>query len=171
MPSKPRTRRSIRERIARPYSTEQRIVIDTREQKPLPIPGSVVKTLKTGDYSIEGHEGEIVIERKTPAELYQTCGSGRARFVKELERMRSYVFRAIVIEGTPTMIGSAGDRSQLEFNTIMQTLISWQLKYDLHIIFAGNRKMAMRIVANLLLKYAKERKRGVQVITGVKGWK
>lgn len=171
-PRRPTSRKSIRERIARPSTTGQRIVIDTREQKPLLFPiETVTKTLKTGDYSIEGHENEITIERKTPAELYLTCGAGRARFEKELERMRPFVFRAIVIEGTPTDVSSAGKRSRVTFQTIMLTLLSWQLKYDVHVIFAGNRKMATKITAQLLLRYAKYRRQGVEVIIGVKGWK
>ena len=44
--------------------------------------------LKTGDYSIEGCKNQITIERKSKADAFQTFGSSRERFERELARMR-----------------------------------------------------------------------------------
>ena len=148
-----------------------RVIIDTREQRPLPIPGAMRKALKTGDYSIEGFEGEITFERKTPGELYAMCGTERRRFERELERMREFMFRAIVIEGTPGSIQTAVHRTRISYETVMKSLLSWQMMYDVHVIYAGNRKMAARIITTMLYRYAKYRQEGIKVIVGVKGWK
>lgn len=154
-----------------PDSNWLKIVIDTREQKPLPIPGALRKALKTGDYSIEGFEGEITIERKTPAELYAMCGTERRRFERELERMREFMFRAIVIEGTPKSIQTAVHRSRITYETVMRSLVGWELEYDVHVIYAGSRQMAARIVVTMLRRYARFRQEGIKVLMGVKGWK
>ena len=161
---------SVRKKLL-PNPKSLRVVIDTREQKPLPIPNAVRKALKTGDYTIEGFENEITFERKTPGELYGICGVDRRRFEAELERMRAFIFRAIVIEGTPGSIQTAVNRTRLSYETVMKSLLSWQMEYDVHVIYAGNRKMATKIIATMLQRYAKYRQEGIQVLTGVKGWK
>lgn len=97
------------------------LLIDDREKAPLfatgPPPGfaGIARArLVTGDYSIQGHEDRIAIERKMPSEVYYTCGRGRARFRRALERMREMVRRGglalIVVEGSRAAIGAAGRR-------------------------------------------------------------
>ena len=90
------------------------IVQDTREQKPLDFsaiparPKVVVATLATGDYSIQGMESVVCLERKSIADLVDTLVRDLSkqhkgtvgRFAKELERMRAYKYAAIVVEGT-----------------------------------------------------------------------
>jgi hypothetical protein len=85
-----------------PPPSDFRVVVDTREQAPLfsGEPWSVRGTLHTGDYSLLGHEGEVCLERKSLEDAYGTFGRGRERFERELERMRVYRTKAILIEGT-----------------------------------------------------------------------
>ena len=77
------------------------ILIDDREKCPFRLPthdgnapsGShalpqAPQFATSGDYTIAGHEKHLAIERKKASELYQTVGSGRARFRHELERLR-----------------------------------------------------------------------------------
>jgi hypothetical protein len=55
--------------------------------------------MKTGDYTVEGYESEIAIERKSLDDL-ATCLSGDCgRFQRQLERLRAFKYRAVVIEG------------------------------------------------------------------------
>lgn len=72
------------------------IIIDTREKKDIFLFSSygvetVVKKLDTGDYSIEGFEDKITIDRKrTSSELQMCLFSQYDRFEKELIRMSSF---------------------------------------------------------------------------------
>ena len=79
------------------------IIVDSREKKPLLFANSEVKGLKTGDYSILGHEESFTVEHKTIKDLIGTCGyKNRDRFRRELQRMKdSFDFYAIVISGLP----------------------------------------------------------------------
>lgn len=86
-----------------------KIIVDTREQKPLEFPVSMRGTLHTGDYSIEGFENRFTVEHKSIADLIGTCDgrkakgkakSNRDRFKKELQRMKDgFDFYCIVISG------------------------------------------------------------------------
>jgi hypothetical protein len=90
------------------------VLVDTREQTPYEFIGLLTdadqgfeplnvlttrRTLASGDYSIEGMDSEIAIERKSVADLFGTLGQGRARFVRELERLAKLQFAAVVVEG------------------------------------------------------------------------
>ena len=61
--------------------------------------GTLSKGLKTGDYTIEGREDFLIIERKaTTAELALNLGKKRVQFEAELERMMSFQYPYIVCE-------------------------------------------------------------------------
>ena len=77
-------------------------VIDSREQWPLDVsPLQTVKgTLPTADYTIQGLENFIAIERKNLDDLLGCCGRERERFEKEIQRLLGYPCRALVIETT-----------------------------------------------------------------------
>ena len=88
------------------------IIRDTREQNGytfgfLPQDQVKVGTLPTGDYSIEGLEDQVTIERKSLADAFGTIGGQRKRFQRELERMTSFKYAAVVIEADwPTIYQS-----------------------------------------------------------------
>lgn len=72
------------------------IIIDTREKKDIFLFRSyganiIQKALKTGDYSVEGFESKITIDRKRSSSELQMClFSQYPRFSRELQRMQSY---------------------------------------------------------------------------------
>lgn len=80
------------------------IIRDTREQQgyffdedPLYCGGTEIAALKTGDYSIRGHENVICVERKkSTGELAGNLGE--SRFARELERMTKIKHRFLVCE-------------------------------------------------------------------------
>tara|TARA_B100000676_G_scaffold249652_1_gene253819 strand:+ start:5744 stop:6703 length:960 start_codon:yes stop_codon:yes gene_type:complete len=72
-------------------SSEYKIFIDTREQKPLRFSRGVeIKTLKYGDYSFSSKEAtcNCYIERKSLADLIGTLSGGYERFLNEIERSK-----------------------------------------------------------------------------------
>jgi len=71
-----------------------KLLIDTREQldyacffeKLAKI--HITKTLRIGDYSLEGYETKFSIERKTLNDFIGCTTSSRERFLRELERAK-----------------------------------------------------------------------------------
>jgi DNA excision repair protein ERCC-4 len=130
------------------------VVIDTREQRPYWFPRSVVRTLRSGDYSIEGHEDEVAIERKSKADAYGTIGGGRDRFRREIERLARYDFAAIVVESSLPDFLKPPPHSQLHPHAAIGTLLGWCVRYRLPVLFAGDREHAQAATHHLLRKFA-----------------
>ena len=61
---------------------------------------TVTGTLTTGDYSVQGLESIIAVERKSLSDLLGCVGQHRERFDREIQRLIAYPVRAIVIEAT-----------------------------------------------------------------------
>src|SRR5260370_22642077 len=86
---------------------EPGIVVDTREQAPLPFARLKTQagTLATGDYSVAGVESLFAVERKSISDLVGCCmGQNRDRFERELHRLRGFRFRRLLIIGTEAQI-------------------------------------------------------------------
>lgn len=87
-----------------PPLRDLKIFWDSNEKKgrwELPLPFKMErKRLETGDYTIEGYENLIAIERKSGLlEVFgNLAGSDRVRFENTLLRMSKFPFKAIVIE-------------------------------------------------------------------------
>lgn len=83
----------------RPQPDMPRIVIDTREQRPWEFPEyvqTIIGTLPTGDYALEGDRG-FAVERKSLDDFAGTLFSGWERFQREIGRMEGAAFAAKVI--------------------------------------------------------------------------
>lgn len=78
------------------------LLVDSREKKPLLFEHleSERKLLYTGDYSIKGLEPHFTVERKSVRDLVSTLSNRRKDFMHELERMRGYDFKRLLIIGT-----------------------------------------------------------------------
>lgn len=140
------------------------IIQDTREQKPLKFPKDIKvikKSLETGDYSINGYEDKICIERKSKVDAYGSLSSGRERFENEYKRMALMDKALVIIESSFSdfMVSPyyyrGGKKIECKFNPVsaINTLISWYLDYNIGFIFADNHKMAMGFTLRFLEKY------------------
>lgn len=132
------------------------VVIDTREQKPYDFPRSVVKTLETGDYSIQGMENLVTIERKSLVDCYSTLGGGRDRFLREFERMGAMQYAAVVIESSLPGFLVPPPRSGVHPRSALGTLIAWSLRYRVHIHFASDRRHGNALVVRILEHFYRE---------------
>jgi ERCC4-type nuclease len=77
------------------------ILVDDREKAPLIFSSHVTTErvhLTVADYSMRGHSERIAVERKRGAELCSCMGTGRERFLQQIENLRQYEVRALVIE-------------------------------------------------------------------------
>ena len=115
------------------------IVIDTREQEPLPIRRlPVIRSgIYSGDYSIAGMEAVFAVERKSIADLVSCCaGSNRERFENELHRLRGFKFKRLLIIGTQAEIEAGQYRSNIKPASVLGTLAAFEIRYDIPVVFA-----------------------------------
>ena len=133
-----------------------KVVIDTREQLPYEFEDSITRTLQTGDYSIFGYEDQVTVERKTKAEAYGTIGRGRARFVKELERLSEIDYSAIIVEASLSNFVEPPQFSRLNPKSAINSLLAWSIRYGVHIYFADNRMMGNLLTVRILERYWKK---------------
>jgi len=133
------------------------IVVDTREQdswsfRDLPTePGS----LSSGDYSIKGLEHLISVERKSLPDLLACCGYERARFKRELQRLRAYRFRCLVVETDYSTLERGGWRSRIQPSHVLGSLAAWMAQFNLPIWLAGDHESAARFAEKYLFQSAR----------------
>ncbi|HET9374285.1 MAG TPA: ERCC4 domain-containing protein [Chthoniobacterales bacterium] len=134
------------------------IVIDTREQDPLPFSRLATRrgTLITGDYSVAGLEGLFSVERKTVEDLTGCCIGGRERFERELHRLRGFRFRRLLIIGTEEMIWRCKYHSGITPKAVMATLCAFEIRYDLPVVFADTPEKAGTLVERWGFWFARE---------------
>lgn len=94
-----------------------------------------------GDYTIEGHEGQLSIERKGLADCFGTILAGRNRFVRELENLNATRdYAAVVVEADWSEISTCSlqhweadgipERARaMRRKTVIRSILAWQLRY------------------------------------------
>lgn len=100
------------------------IVTDTREQKPLAFPHLTRErgTLATGDYSVKGLEHRLAVERKSMADMVGSLTHDRTRFMAELQRMRAYECRRLLMIGTQMELKAILARRAVKLEQILGSL-------------------------------------------------
>lgn len=150
---------SVREMVG-PAPT---ILIDQREQAPLRFgPELKVETalLPCGDYSLRGLTAEIAIERKSLADLVHCCGKDRLRFIEQIERMRAYRFRALVVEARLCEVQIGAYRSRMNPDSVVGTLVKIAHDYGVPVWMAEDASGAAMLVERMLLReYKRARKK------------
>jgi len=142
-----------------------KIIVDTREQHPLEfrqsklIEGVIKRKLDVGDYSIEGYEDKIAIERKSAADLFQTLGKGHRRFKKELERAKDCDYFLILIEAPFSVIRDkafeGSHYTQMSGDVILQICFTLRIKHKIDVMFCNGRPEATGIVREVFKAYLK----------------
>jgi len=125
--------------------------------------GYVSKKLDTGDYSLEGFEDILCIERKrSTGEIAKNVIE--KRFDKELIRMSKFKYAFIVCEfnfedvlNFPINSGIPQNRwdwLKITPNFLMSKLTGYQLKYGVHILYCGSKKSGWEMVNSIFKKVA-----------------
>jgi DNA excision repair protein ERCC-4 len=147
------------------------IVIDSREQLPLTFTRlqSVEGTLYSGDYSILGLEELFSVERKTVADLTASiCGDNRARFERELHRLRGFVFKRLLIVGTEEQIFRGQYLSSVTPQAVWATLAAFEVRY-LPVVFIPTPQLAARRIESWAFYFSREHiKAANQLLRSVK---
>lgn len=146
-----------------PQKSFFKITIDTREALPLSFDGfrgvdTVRSGLRTGDYSIQGYEDTICFERKSVQDLVGTLIGGHERFLREMERMRSFKAKYILIEHTPDILYNycAKHGWQRKFNTIIQSLLAYACYYQVRVRFCKDREDMAEYIVKKAREFLKE---------------
>lgn len=146
------------------------IVTDSREQAGYLFKGKeaeakiVMKKLDVGDYSLEGYENEIVIERKRLFELFNNFAADRERFMREIDRMKNIPHKFLLIEDSFEkligLINSPRLPGKTTVKLVVATLISLMIKNNLKVVFAANPKLAEQLAYRILLKFFSYKMKG-----------
>lgn len=132
-------------------------IVDTREQLPFDLKLSdgtiltqVRKGLKTGDYSVQGLEEIVAIERKSMDDLAGCIGKHRARFEDCIDRLAKFPMKAIVVEGSWSTLELGFYRSRVHPNAAIGSCLSW-ISRGIPMLFLGNPVRASEYTARLLV--------------------
>jgi ERCC4-type nuclease len=137
------------------------VIIDTREQKPWAFAGceTINKKLDTGDYSIEGLENLLCIERKNSvSEIANNISE--ARFKAEILRMQDYLYKFILLEFSLQDIlnypkGSSVPRHmwnkiKIRPAFILKYITELQTKHNINVVFCDNPQAANQMAFSII---------------------
>lgn len=137
------------------------ILVDNREQVPLRFSAAVdveVVALPVGDYSVAGSTDTVALERKRLGELASCCGTDRERFIEQIERLRQFPVRALIIEADLDGVLSKAYRSEIHPLSVLGTLIKFSSDWQVPVWFAGDARNAAHVVERILLRVHKQTK-------------
>ena len=121
------------------------VVVDTREQTPWTFPVPTLRAgLPSGDYSAVGLETVAAIERKSLADFVQSVTHERDRFWRELERLRPYRLRAVVVEASIDDILAGAYVSRATPQSVIASALAIMSDFGIPVLLAGDRGNASR---------------------------
>lgn len=137
------------------------ILIDTREQDPLPFKNKAVEKLFVGDYLLnDGSYNYTFVDRKSEGDFLGTLCSGIERFEREVEKavgLDGYLF--VVIESSIDKIQSNHQKfcRKTSLAYVFHNMRALCHKYPRRIqfVFSGNRENSTKLIPKLL-HYGKE---------------
>ena len=149
---------SITKKIPKPV-----VLVDTREQFPLSfahfsnwIAETKKQKLDAGDYSVQGMEHLLMLERKSLADLITTLMQNRKRFFKSCERLSMYRWRALLVEASYEDIKSPYDEGYTKAhpNAVSGSLDALEVKFGIPVIYTSQfRPLAEEKAASWLSKH------------------
>lgn len=134
------------------------IIVDSREQVPWTFEHdgsiSVVRAkLNAGDYSVRGFETRIAIERKSLDDWVGTVMRERTRFYRELELLRGYEHRWVIVETGVRQIMEKAYRSNAAPASVLGFIAEVSVAQGVPVMLGGTRADS-QILASALLRMA-----------------
>lgn len=170
MRTKPRVYKKMKVKVNKSFEPAPHIipdgmvvVVDTREQNPLWLPkppkGLVLcrDTLQHGDYSIKGFESKFAIERKS-TDLFAYLTSERTKTKEKLQKIITCDFKALVIEFSEyELLYQPQFYTNISIEVIRQSLISFEIKYGLHVYYGERRDIERKVLDWMIYYYNLQR--------------
>jgi len=132
-----------------------RLIVDTREKLPLEFSHRVVAVrspLAAGDYSVEGFERVLAVERKELGDFVSSVIHQRRRFRNELEKLRGYAAACVVVEADLADVFAHHYRSKAHPNAVVGAAIAIIVDYGLPVVFCSDRQWCARFVEGFLIR-------------------
>ncbi len=145
------------------------IIIDTREQKPWTFEhhAKANHKLDTGDYSIEGLENLVAIERKRNVAEFANNITEK-RFVDVVERLSKIPYAFILFEFDMDQVMSypigsdipkrLWDKIRISPSFLLKHIVDLQINHNIRIIFCGNSDNAEKVALSIMRRVYKENK-------------
>jgi len=134
------------------------VLCDTREKLPLPVGRLRVirDTLPTGDYSYGSGEESFCVERKSLDDLAQSLTRDRDRFCRELQRLKAYEFRRVVVIGTRKDIEEHRYKSEASPKAILNSMDAFEVRYVVPVVYFATAEEAAAQLERWVLWHARE---------------
>jgi DNA excision repair protein ERCC-4 len=133
------------------------IVVDTREQEPYMFDFERVTTVRralaAGDYSLEGHEATVAVERKSLDDYVASVVSAKERFGRELGLLAGYDVACVLVEATLEDILEHRYRAGVHPNAVFGATLSIIVGRGVPVFFCGDRQISCRFVEGFLRRY------------------
>jgi len=132
-----------------------RFIVDTREQEEYSFDPRLVATVRralpAGDYSIEGLEDWVAVERKTLDDFVSTVIHSRARFREELRKLAGYRAACVVVEAGLIDVLQKRYQGGAHPNAVLGNALSLILDYRVPVFFCTTRQASCQFVQAYLL--------------------
>lgn len=142
------------------------VIKDTREQDGYyftafnTCAGMIEHKLDTGDYSIQGLEDKICVERKgCVEELAINLGQKKHAFINEINRMEPFKHKYLILEfSLEDLIKFPQDTRipvknkaalKITGKYMLKCLIEFEIYNDIHVLFCGNKHAAFLAVSSI----------------------
>jgi len=139
-----------------PALDELKILIDTREQKPLMFPKHMPMKLDFGDYAIGApHYDYTYVDRKSESDFKSTMSTGFERFKREIERAKKFSsFIFVVVESSIDKIIENNHFTPHEANLSYiwhnTRVLSHEYRDNCQFVFSGSRQMSEFLIPKIL---------------------
>lgn len=142
------------------------VIKDTREQEGYyfgkfnTCAGMIEHKLDTGDYTIQGLEDKICIERKgCVEELAVNLGQKKYAFLDEIARMSAFQHKFLVLEFSLEDLIKFPDETRIPVKNkaslkitgkyMLKCLFEFELYNNVHVLFCGNKHNAFLAVSSI----------------------
>jgi len=141
------------------------IVCDSREIEPYSFKGvaTVRRALPAGDYSLEGLEDRVAVERKTLEDFVSTVIRARKRFRRELLRLREYEAACIVVEADLAEVLAGRYHSGVHPSAVLGAVVSIVIDYGVPVFFCSDRQVARLFTECYLLRFHRKAQTACEV--------
>lgn len=133
------------------------VIADTRERQPYgfdPERVTVIRrALRSGDYSLDGFEERVAVERKTLDDFAQSLIRSRDRFLAEMRRLESFEAACVVVEGSLRDLLDGKAASGAHPSSLLGATLSVVVDQGIPVFFCSDRQAACRFVEGYLLRF------------------
>jgi len=143
------------------------VLVDTREQMPWClldnhpnwIGGEKRVALAAGDYSVEGMQAVLALERKSMPDAIRSITADRARFIRSCAHLAQFRWKAILVEATYEDMKSPyadidGLETEAHPNAVVGTLDAIEAKFGIPVLYTSRvRDLAEERAASWLSKH------------------